>query len=117
MKKLTPNKDLTDEALAEWGRVTKELATIDGLQAADRATVTLWCKTWMINRQCFEHVAKFGPILPAINKSLGRSPWYQVYIETTATLAKLADQLGITRKARDYDKVKAEPQKEMEIKF
>jgi P27 family predicted phage terminase small subunit len=104
MRKIKPPEELEGEALLEWDRVTTELTEIDGLKAADRAMVTQWCKVWQINHQCWQHVQKFGAILPAINKSLGRSPWYQTFMETEATLSKLADQLGLTRKARDYDR-------------
>lgn len=106
MRKIEPPEELEGEALLEWHRVIEELQELGGLKAVDRATLTLWCKTWAVNYQVSQHVSKFGPILPAINKALGRSPWYQVMQETTSQLSKLAEIIGLTRKSRDYDRKK-----------
>lgn len=99
-----PPEDLDGEALLEWSRVCDELESAGTLAATDRALLSLWCVTWAVWKAVTAHVNKFGPIVPAANRVIGRSPWYQVQRETHRDLVKMAQQLGLrSREKKDEE--------------
>ena len=99
-KRPPPPDDLEGEALLEWGRVCDELAAAKRLETADRAILSVYVETWTVWRTATRHVNTFGPVVPAANNVVGRSPFYTVQRETAAQLRNLLSDLGLTPQAR-----------------
>lgn len=100
MKKTTrpkPPEDLDGEALLEWHRLCDELDDAGKLDKADRAIIGLAAETYATWRAACKHVREFGPVVEvAINKTIGRNPFYVVMRETAAQLHSLIVELGLT---------------------
>ena len=101
-------KTLTGEAKLEWKRVCDELAKLGRLTDVDRAILTVHCQTWAINRDAFAAVKAHGMSTTYSNGSVGPTPEYKAWTETTKTLRGTLADLGLTPAARKFDKVEAE---------
>jgi P27 family predicted phage terminase small subunit len=77
-KTLQPPEDIEGEVLDEWNRVIAAGEEI-GRQwkAADRSILATYCRTWIVNRECFQHVKTFGSVIKWPNGLPGASPQYK----------------------------------------
>lgn len=101
---IQPPSDITGEAMGEWNRVCEALKKMGRkLREADRSILATYCRTWIINRDCFVKVQAEGAIITHINGAVGPSPHYRAFKETTIILRNLAGDLGLTPASRNFD--------------
>jgi P27 family predicted phage terminase small subunit len=116
--KIKPPEDITGESLEEWNRIIKAVESLGReIKPADRSLLAIYCRTYSINRQVFEHVQKFGPVIKWSNGLPGNSPQYKTFIETTKILNTQLAALGCTPESRKFDVVKGAAEEEMEISY
>lgn len=102
MSKLDPPPMLKGESLKEWERCAAELDALGRLDKVDRAILTLHCQTWQLNREAFQHILAEGQTCEYANGSIGPTPHYKNWQETTKTLRGTLGDMGLTPKARRF---------------
>lgn len=105
-KRLKAPDGLTGEALAEWGRITAELSRLDILDKADRATLTLYCRTWAVWLQDNARTEREGSIFEYNNGTVGPAPWFNTADKSARMLRGLLSDLGLSPSARKKMKPK-----------
>jgi P27 family predicted phage terminase small subunit len=110
-----PPAELDAPALAEWGRVTAELAAAGKLAAADRAILTLYVQTWATYAAAAAHVAEHGAVLKWSNGQPGISPFHKVAKEAAGALRGLLKDLGLTPAARGTAKAAPPPADDLDL--
>ena len=96
----TAPDDLSDEARLEWDRVMIELDAIGLLDSADRALLTVYCRTWQAWHTCARHVAQFGPVVKLPNGWPGESKQNEVATKLAKNLTSILSYLGLSPAAR-----------------
>ena len=111
-----PPDDLSVDAATAWHQFVDELDDAGKLEKSDRAIIALAAETWATWRTAANHVKEFGPVVEvAINKTIGRSPFYSVMMDCAKQLAALLAELGLTPKSRPATK-SAEAVEEFDFK-
>lgn len=111
-----PPEDLDGEALLEWGRIVGDLDAAGILDGADRAILTLYCRTWAVWFAAARVVAVDGPVVLLPNNWPGQSAESKVMDATGKQVAKLLDQLGLTPQAR-HQRPTTEPAPAADLDF
>src|SRR5690348_174198 len=96
----TPPGGIEGEALLEWERIVDELKQLGTLHDADRAIVTLYCRTWATWREADALVAKYGSVIKYANGVPGPAPFFKTAQESAKQLRALLAELGLTPAAR-----------------
>jgi P27 family predicted phage terminase small subunit len=92
--------DLKGEGLAEWKRVTPELERMGLLSKLDRGVLLLYCATYGIWHETWSRIMADGAVTVDERKLPRKHPLWQVYRDSAASIASLADKLGLTPAAR-----------------
>jgi len=103
-----PNRPdwLDTEALAEWDRVTAELADMGLLTLADRAALAAYCTAWSRWVQAEDMVRKFGTIVKSPEKGFPmKSPYLSIADQALETMRKLMVEFGLTPSSRSRIRV------------
>ena len=100
----TAPDDLEGDALLCWHRLCDDLEAAGHLNTADRSVIALTARIEAGHLLAARHVGQWGPILPAHNKTIGRSPWASYMLDTAKQLATLYTLLGLTPAARKFDR-------------
>lgn len=87
-------------AVAEWGRITRELAAEGRLETSDRSVVTLHCLTWATYAEAAAIVAKDGPVMTYNNGMNGPSPAYKITQQLGPQVRALLETMGMTAASR-----------------
>ena len=95
-----PPAGLSDEALIEWDRICDELAAAGTLRPADRAILTIYCRTWQTWNAVAKVVAVDGPVVLLPNNWPGESQECKVMTAQAKMLSKFLEQLGLTPASR-----------------
>ena len=103
-------EDIQGDALTEWHRIREAAAELGHpIREADRSIMALYCRTWVVNQKCYQHVQQFGPIIKWPNGMPGPSPQYKTFEATVKLLRGLLADLGCTPASRDFDVKTVEP--------
>jgi len=113
-----PPAHFSEEARAEWARVSRLMAATGALTEADRAVLALYCSVWSKWVKADAMVARTGEVLKAQDGGLYQNPYLSVANRALEQLARLAAQLGLDPTARPRvvatprvsDKPKTRPQ-------
>ena len=116
---IEPPEDIAGEALAEWHRVCRTLEAMGRqIKDADRSILALYCRTWAVNRECYEKIKGGMSVIKWPNGMPGPSPFYKNFKETAVILRGLLADIGCTPASRDFDIVPAaKPEDDGEIEF
>ncbi len=113
-----PPAHFSEEARAEWDRVSRIMIASRVLTEADRAVLALYCSVWSKWVKADAMVARTGEVLKARDGGLYQNPYLAVANRALEQLARLAAQLGLDPTARPRvvalpkpsDKPKTRPQ-------
>lgn len=92
--------DLKGEGLAEWKRITPELERLGLLSKLDRGVLLLYCATYGIWSDTWHQISEDGAVAEDNRKLPRKHPLWQVYRDSAASVASLADKLGLSPAAR-----------------
>src|SRR4029453_1002250 len=97
---------LDGEALAEWGRITVDLAAMGLLSTADRPALAAYCTAWSRWVEAEAQVRKFGTIVKSPEKGFPmKSPYLTIADQALETMRKLMVEFGLTPSSRSRIKV------------
>jgi len=95
-----PPTHFTEEARAEWLRITRLMTESRVLTEGDRAVLALYCSVWAKWLRADRMVARTGEILKTPDGGLYQNPYLAVANRALEQLSKLAAQLGLDPTAR-----------------
>lgn len=105
-----PPPHLAGEALAEWHRITAELAQLGLVTAIDRAALTMYCEAWGEFAHAQQRIAELEGELIVTHRNgfQGPSPWLAIRDKAAEKCRKLLVEFGMSPSSRS--RVKASPQ-------
>ena len=99
---------LDGEALAEWGRITVDLAEMGLLSKADRPALAAYCTAWSRWVDAEAQVKKYGTVVKSPDKGFPmKSPYLSIADQALETMRKLMVEFGLTPSSRSRIKVPA----------
>ena len=107
---------LSDEARAEWERITPELAALGLLSRIDRASLAAYCEFWAdFVQACAMCATKEGQdrkVIKAATGTLIENPYYTIKKRSAELMHKFATEFGLTPASRTrINAVAPEPEK------
>jgi P27 family predicted phage terminase small subunit len=99
---------LDGEALAEWGRITVDLADMGLLSKADRPALAAYCTAWSRWVDAEAQVKKYGAVVKSPDKGFPmKSPYLSIAEQSLETMRKLMVEFGLTPSSRSRIRVPA----------
>jgi len=99
---------LDDEAKAEWGRITVDLAEMGLLSKADRPALAAYCTAWSRWVDAEAQVKKYGAVVKSPDKGFPmKSPYLSIAEQALETMRKLMVEFGLTPSSRSRIRVPA----------
>lgn len=98
----SPPAHLVGEALAEWARITEELAALGLVAAVDRAGLTLYCEAWATFVRAGEEIARLDGDLVVThpNGFKGPSPWLAIRDKAAEQCRRMLAEFGMSPSSR-----------------
>ena len=96
----SPPADLVGEALAEWKRIVPALDAKGLLTKIDRGVLASYCRAWAHACKAESELEAGGMVRNDRDGNERKSPWWQVWRESTALAAMLAKELLLTPNTR-----------------
>lgn len=95
---------LSDEAKAEWERVSKELCSLGLLARIDRAALAAYCECWAdwveASRMCSTEDGRDRKVIKTAAGNFVENPYFSIKKRTAELMHKFAVEFGMTPAAR-----------------
>ena len=99
---------LSNETKREWRRVTKQLATMDLLYAADLDIIVAYAQAVVTYRQATKLVEEQGLLVPGRRDDFVTNPAVRIQRDSAQLIRQLAGELGLTPSSRSRLSVQEE---------
>ena len=106
---------LSDEAKAEWRRITPKLKEMRLLSHVDRAALAGYCELWARWQKAEKMIQESGEVITTPNGSLQVSPWISIAHRSLVELRKFASEFGLSPASRSKVSTLPEPEKDNEF--
>lgn len=91
---------LSSEAREHWPTIAKQLADAGVLTVLDRAALAQYCEAFVIWRQAYEKVLKFGLIVKAQSGFPVQSPFLSIANVQSERMLRILAEFGMTPASR-----------------